>query len=235
MEFVLPPAWRALLQEETEKPYWRVLSARVDEAYAQGEVFPPREALFAAFELTPPERVRAVILGQDPYHEPGQANGLAFSVNPGIKLPPSLQNIYKELESDLSLPAAKTGDLTHWARRGVFLLNTVLSVQAHKANSHKDFGWQVFTDAVIAALGSLQQPVAFVLWGAQAQKKAAIIRNSAYPRLILESPHPSPLSSYRGFFGSRPFSRVNEFLISCGFPAIDWKIPEDAQNTALGG
>ena len=176
-----------------------------------------------------------VILGQDPYHEPGQANGLAFSVRPGIKLPPSLQNIYKELEADLSVPAAKTGDLTSWARQGVFLLNTVLSVQAHRANAHKDFGWQTFTDAVIAALGSLPQPVAFLLWGAQAQKKAAIIRQSPHPRLILESPHPSPLSAYRGFFGSRPFSQVNAFLLSCGFPAIDWKIPEDAQNTALGG
>lgn len=235
MEFVLPPAWRALLREETEKPYWSALSKRVDEAYDAGEVFPPRSKLFSAFELTPPERVRVVILGQDPYHEPGQANGLAFSVRPGIKLPPSLQNIYKELEADLSVPAAKNGDLTSWARQGVFLLNTVLSVQAHRANSHKDFGWQIFTDAVIAALGSLPQPIAFLLWGAQAQKKAAIIRESPHPRLILESPHPSPLSAYRGFFGSRPFSQVNAFLLSCGFPAIDWKIPEDAQNTALGG
>ena len=154
MEFVLPPAWRALLREETEKPYWSALSKRVDEAYDAGEVFPPRSKLFSAFELTPPERVRVVILGQDPYHEPGQANGLAFSVRPGIKLPPSLQNIYKELEADLSVPAAKNGDLTSWARQGVFLLNTVLSVQAHRANAHKDFGWQTFTDAVIAvALG----------------------------------------------------------------------------------
>ena len=235
MELTLPGAWGALLQEETQKPYWRALSKRVDEAYETGEVFPPREAIFSAFELTPPERVRVVILGQDPYHEPGQANGLAFSVNPGIKLPPSLQNIYKELESDLGIPAVKTGDLTPWARQGVFLLNTALSVQVHKANSHKDFGWQAFTDAVIAALGSLPQPVACILWGAQAQKKAAIIRQSAYPRLILESPHPSPLSAYRGFFGSRPFSRANAFLLSCGFPAIDWKIPEDAQNRPLGG
>ena len=235
MELTLPGAWGALLQEETQKPYWRALSKQVDEAYETDEVFPTREAIFSAFELTPPERVRVVILGQDPYHEPGQANGLAFSVNPGIKLPPSLQNIYKELESDLGIPAVKTGDLTPWARQGVFLLNTVLSVQAHKANSHKDFGWQAFTDAVIAALGSLPQPVACILWGAQAQKKAAIIRQGAYPRLILESPHPSPLSAYRGFFGSRPFSKVNAFLLSCGFPAIDWKIPEDAQNTPLEG
>ena len=228
-------AWQALLQEEFEKPYWQTLSERVDTAYAASAVYPPREALFAAFRLTPPEAVRAVILGQDPYHESGQANGLAFSVAPGIKLPPSLQNIYKELEADLSVPAAKNGDLTSWARQGVFLLNTVLSVQAHRANAHKDFGWQTFTDAVIAALGSLPQPIAFLLWGAQAQKKAAIIRQSPHPRLILESPHPSPLSAYRGFFGSRPFSQVNAFLLSCGFPAIDWKIPEDAQNTALGG
>ena len=228
-------AWQALLQEEFEKPYWQTLSERVDTAYAASAVYPPREALFAAFRLTPPEAVRAVILGQDPYHEPGQANGLAFSVNPGVKLPPSLRNIFAELQSDCDITPPDSGDLTTWARQGVFLLNTVLSVQAHRANAHKDFGWQTFTDAVIAALGSLPQPVAFVLWGAQAQKKAAIIRQSPHPRLILESPHPSPLSAYRGFFGSRPFSQVNAFLLSCGFPAIDWKIPEDAQNTALGG
>ena len=228
-------AWQALLQEEFEKPYWQTLSERVDTAYAASAVYPPREALFAAFRLTPPEAVRAVILGQDPYHEPGQANGLAFSVNPGVKLPPSLRNIFAELQSDCDITPPDSGDLTAWARQGVFLLNTVLSVQAHRANAHKDFGWQIFTDAVIAALGSLPQPIAFLLWGAQAQKKAAIIRQSPHPRLILESPHPSPLSAYRGFFGSRPFSQVNAFLLSCGFPAIDWKIPEDAQNTALGG
>ena len=235
MELEKLDAWRPLLAEELKKPYFAGLAERVDAAYGTQTVFPPREELFTAFELTPPEAVRVVILGQDPYHEPGQANGLAFSVRPGIKLPPSLQNIYKELEADLSVPAAKNGDLTSWARQGVFLLNTVLSVQAHRANAHKDFGWQTFTDAVIAALGSLPQPIAFLLWGAQAQKKAAIIRQSPHPRLILESPHPSPLSAYRGFFGSRPFSQVNAFLLSCGFPAIDWKIPEDAQNTALGG
>ena len=235
MELEKLDAWRPLLAEELKKPYFAALAERVDAAYETQTVFPPREELFTAFELTPPEAVRVVILGQDPYHEPGQANGLAFSVAPGIKLPPSLQNIYKELEADLSVPAAKNGDLTSWARQGVFLLNTVLSVQAHRANAHKDFGWQTFTDAVIAALGSLPQPIAFLLWGAQAQKKAAIIRESPHPRLILESPHPSPLSAYRGFFGSRPFSQVNAFLLSCGFPAIDWKIPEDAQNTALGG
>lgn len=235
MQVIDVGAWTPYLEQELRAPYFAALLQRVGAARAAGTVYPPEERTFFALTATPPERVRAVILGQDPYHEPGQANGLAFSVRPGIKLPPSLQNIYKELEADLSVPAAKNGDLTSWARQGVFLLNTVLSVQAHRANSHKDFGWQIFTDAVIAALGSLPQPIAFLLWGAQAQKKAAIIRQSPHPRLILESPHPSPLSAYRGFFGSRPFSQVNAFLLSCGFPAIDWKIPEDAQNTALGG
>ena len=167
----LPPAWQALLKDELQKPYWCSLEQRLGAAYESGAVYPPAQQLFAAFERTPPTCVRAVILGQDPYHEPGQANGLAFSVSRGVKLPPSLQNIYKELEADLGVPAAKSGDLTSWAQQGVFLLNTVLSVRAHAANSHKDFGWQSFTDAVIAALAELPQPVAFVLWGAQAQKR----------------------------------------------------------------
>ena len=163
-----------------------------------------------------------VILGQDPYHEPGQANGLAFSVREGVKLPPSLQNIYKELALDLGIEPVKNGDLTPWAKQGVFLLNTVLSVQAHKANSHKDFGWQRFTDAVIEALGALPQPVAFILWGAQAQKKATLLAGRTAPTCLLCAPHPSPLSSYRGFFGSRPFSRANAFLAEHGAEAIDW-------------
>ena len=197
MEFVLPPAWRALLQEETEKPYWKALAERVDAAYEVGTVYPPRAMLFSAFERTPPDKVRVVILGQDPYHEPGQANGLAFSVAPGIKLPPSLQNIYKELEADLSVPAAKNGDLTSWARQGVFLLNTVLSVQAHRANAHKDFGWQTFTDAVIAALGSLPQPIAFLLWGVQAQKNHP--QKSVFPPCSRE-PAPEPPECVPRFF-----------------------------------
>ena len=233
MDALLPPAWRERLKDELQKPYWHGLCAQLSNAYKTQEVFPPQNALFSAFCLTAPEKIRVVILGQDPYHEPGQANGLAFSVAGGVKLPPSLQNIYKELEADLGIPPAKSGNLTHWAEQGVFLLNTVLSVQAHRANSHKDFGWQIFTDAVIASLASLPQPVAFVLWGAQAQKKAASIQKSPYPRLILQSAHPSPLSAYRGFFGSRPFSQVNEFLLSYGFFPIDWKIPEDAQNPGL--
>ena len=231
----LPPAWQALLKDELHKPYWCSLEQRLGAAYESGAVYPPAQQLFAAFERTPPTCVRAVILGQDPYHEPGQANGLAFSVSRGVKLPPSLQNIYKELEADLGVPAAKSGDLTSWAQQGVFLLNTVLSVRAHAANSHKDFGWQSFTDAVIAALAELPQPVAFVLWGAQAQKKAALVEKSPYPRLVLQSPHPSPLSAYRGFFGSRPFSQINAFLVSYGFSPVDWKIPEDAQKHSPEG
>lgn len=231
----LPPAWQALLKDELQKPYWCSLEQRLGAAYESGAVYPPAQQLFAAFERTPPTCVRAVILGQDPYHEPGQANGLAFSVSRGVKLPPSLQNIYKELEADLGVPAAKSGDLTSWAQQGVFLLNTVLSVRAHAANSHKDFGWQSFTDAVIAALAELPQPVAFVLWGAQAQKKAALVEKSPYPRLVLQSPHPSPLSASRGFFGSRPFSQINAFLVSYGFSPVDWKIPEDAQKHSPEG
>lgn len=231
----LPPVWQALLKDELQKPYWCSLEQRLGAAYESGAVYPPAQQLFAAFERTPPTCVRAVILGQDPYHEPGQANGLAFSVSRGVKLPPSLQNIYKELEADLGVPAAKSGDLTSWAQQGVFLLNTVLSVRAHAANSHKDFGWQSFTDAVIAALAELPQPVAFVLWGAQAQKKAALVEKSPYPRLVLQSPHPSPLSAYRGFFGSRPFSQINAFLVSYGFSPVDWKIPEDAQKHSPEG
>lgn len=231
----LPPAWQALLKDELQKPYWCSLEQRLGAAYESGAVYPPAQQLFAAFERTPPACVRAVILGQDPYHEPGQANGLAFSVSRGVKLPPSLQNIYKELEADLGVPAAKSGDLTSWVQQGVFLLNTVLSVRAHAANSHKDFGWQSFTDAVIAALAELPQPVAFVLWGTQAQKKAALVEKSPYPRLVLQSPHPSPLSAYRGFFGSRPFSQINAFLVSYGFSPVDWKIPEDAQKHSPEG
>ncbi len=214
--------WNALLAQELEKPYFAALMEKVDAAYARGAVFPPRAELFAAFRLTPPERVRAVILGQDPYHEPGQAHGLAFSVRPGVKLPPSLRNIFRELESDCGVPPRSSGDLTGWAEQGVFLLNTVLSVESGRANSHASFGWQTFTDAVTACLRSLPQPIAFVLWGAQAQKKAAVAADSPHPRLVLQSPHPSPLSSYRGFFGSRPFSQINAFLEGHGEQGIDW-------------
>lgn len=215
-------AWAPLLQQELQKPYFSALCARVDAADAQYAVYPPAPERFSAFTLTPPTRVRVVILGQDPYHEPGQAHGLAFSVRPGTKLPPSLSNIYKELASDLGLAPGPDGCLAHWARQGVLLLNTVLTVQRGQANSHRDFGWQTFTDAVVTCIGTFDQPVAFILWGAQAQKKAAAIARAAAPRLILCAPHPSPLSAYRGFFGSRPFSQVNDFLRAHGQAEIDW-------------
>lgn len=217
-------AWEPLLREEFEKPYFARLAERVDAAYAEGTVFPPREKLFAAFRLTPPEAVRAVILGQDPYHEPGQANGLAFSVDEGVKLPPSLRNIFVELQADCGAAMPATGDLTPWAKQGVFLLNSTLTVAAGKAASHQAFGWQTFTDAAVAALAQLPQPVAFILWGGHAQKKAAAAAASRYPRLVLQAPHPSPLSAYRGFFGSRPFSRVNAFLAENGETGIDWRL-----------
>lgn len=213
--------WLLRLEEEIKKPYFGELCAKVDAAYENGTVYPPKENLFRAFELTPPEAVRCVILGQDPYHEPGQAMGLAFSVPDGTQLPPSLRNIFKERADDLKLPD-RSSDLTDWAEQGVLLLNTVLSVDAGAANSHKDFGWQIFTDAVVASMASLPQPVAFVLWGKQAEKKRALIEASPYPRLVHCAPHPSPLSSYRGFFGSKPFSQINAFLKKNGENEIVW-------------
>lgn len=232
---VLPSAWDALLDYPFDRqPHCGTLAA-AEEAAARATVYPPREDWFAAFRLTPPKRVRAVILGQDPYHEPGQAMGLAFSVRPGGKLPPSLRNIYRELASDLNIPAPADGDLTFWAEQGVLLLNTVLTVADGRANSHQHLGWQRFTDEVLAAVAALPQPVAFVLWGAPAQKafdRAAgsgartglICAHGSFdaPRLVLTAPHPSPLSAYRGFFGSRPFSRINEFLRENGTREIRW-------------
>lgn len=195
--------------------------AKAEAAYAAETVYPAKENLFRAFQLTPPEAVKAVILGQDPYHEPNQAHGLAFSVQKGVALPPSLRNIYTELADDLGVTRTD-GDLTDWAQEGVLLLNTVLTVEHGKANSHKNLGWQAFTDDVIAAIGAIEHPVAFVLWGGQAQKKAALAANSAYPRLILQAPHPSPLSVYRGFYGSKPFSQINDFLTKNGQTPIRW-------------
>ena len=221
MDITALGAWTPLLEAEFRKPYWETLCAQVDAAYASAEIFPPQKDLFSAFALTPPEKVRVIILGQDPYHEPGQAHGLAFSVRNGIKTPPSLVNIYKELESDLGIPPKSNGDLTDWAEQGVLLLNTVLTVERSKANSHKAFGWQKFTDAVMAATAALPQPIACILWGAQAQKKSVLLQSEA-PRLILGGPHPSPLSAYRGFFGSKPVSQINAFLQSHGEDPIQW-------------
>jgi len=215
-------SWQELLADVLKTEEFSELSRKIDEEYENNIIFPPKDQVFTAFSLTPPERVRVVILGQDPYHEPDQAHGLAFSVRSGVKLPPSLLNIYKERQTDVGVPMTTDGDLTHWAKQGVFLLNAVLTVEQGKANSHKNHGWQDFTDQVVAAIAGLPQPVAFVLWGAQAQKKAKTAANSPYPRLVLQSPHPSPLSSYRGFFGSKPFSRINGFLREHGEEAIRW-------------
>ena len=220
----LDERWAALLAEELEQPYFAALCRAVTARRAAGPVYPPEADVFSAFALTPPEQVRCVILGQDPYHEPEQAHGLAFSVRPGVPLPRSLHNIYKEREADLGLPPAQTGCLIPWARAGVLLINTVLTVDAGQANSHAKFGWQTFTDAVFRILWQLPQPVAFVLWGKQAQVKLerAIDAPAGGPRLVHTSAHPSPLSAKRGFFGSRPFSQVDAFLRENGAPPIGW-------------
>ena len=217
--------WNDLLQPELQKPYYKELRIRVALARQQGEVYPPKERELFALQATAPLAVRVVILGQDPYHEPGQAMGLSFSVAKGTPLPPSLRNIYQELYADTGIVPPSHGDLTQWAQQGVLMLNAVLTVNRGAANSHADFGWQRFTDAIIEATNALPQPIVFVLWGSQAQKKAELIHSSA-PRLILRAPHPSPLSAYRGFFGSRPFSQINAFLQHYGQPPIDWRLTE---------
>lgn len=204
------------------------LSNRAEEHRRAGKaVYPPQDSIFRALELTPPGQLRCVILGQDPYHGNGQANGLAFSVNPGVKLPPSLRNIFKELQTDIGCQMPTTGDLTPWARQGVLLLNTVLTVEEGRPKSHDHWGWQQVTHAILGATRDLPQPISFILWGSLAQSAAdwSGARATTAPRLFLESPHPSPLSSYRGFFGSKPFSKTNEFLIQNGAEPICWSLP----------
>lgn len=215
-------SWTECLQSEFSTPYYEELQRRLLAARKCTTVYPPQGREFAAFDLTPTEAVRVVILGQDPYHGEGQAMGLSFSVPKGVAYPPSLRNIFKELFDDLGL-SPEHGDLSAWARQGVLLLNTVLTVEKGKANSHAAWGWQRLTDAALLATNDLPQPIAFVLWGAQAQSKAALVHSDA-PRLILTAPHPSPLSAYRGFFGSRPFSQINAFLRTHGEKEIDWSI-----------
>ncbi len=213
--------WLPVLEPEFEKPYYRSLYEFIKNEYATREVFPPANDLFNAFHLTPLSKVKVVIFGQDPYHEPGQAHGLCFSVNPGIDIPPSLVNIYQELESDLGIPRPNHGCLVKWASQGVLLLNTVLSVRAHQAFSHKDKGWEQFTDAAIRAVDDLDRPIVFILWGKPAQAKESLLHSNA-KHLVLRAPHPSPLSAYRGFFGSKPFSQTNQFLMAHGESGIDW-------------
>ena len=189
--------------------------------YSRYTVYPSMYDIFNAFKMTPYSKVKAVILGQDPYHEPGQAHGLCFSVKEGTKLPPSLVNIYKELESDLGIPPAQSGNLEKWARQGVLLLNTTLTVRQGIANSHKDCGWTEFTDEVIKTLAEREKPIVFILWGANARSKKKFIDNRHF---VIESAHPSPLSCYNGFFGSKPFSKTNDFLTKHGETAIDWNL-----------
>lgn len=214
--------WLLVLQGEFKKPYYQKLFQTVKAEYEKYQVFPPSEDIFNAFHLTPLKDVKVVILGQDPYHNVGQAHGLCFSVKKGVAVPPSLVNIYKELQDDVGCTIPAHGYLTKWAEQGVLMLNTVLTVRAHAANSHRGIGWEEFTDAAIRALNEQNRPIVFILWGTPAQKKKAMLNNPQH--LILEAPHPSPLSAYRGFFGSRPFSRTNEFLKEHGQEQIDWQI-----------
>ncbi len=221
----MPPItgkWAEVLKPEFSKEYYKKLYARIREEYAAYRVYPPAADLFTAFHLTPLEEVRVVILGQDPYHEEGQAHGLCFSVRPGVEIPPSLKNIYRELEADEGCYVPNNGYLVKWAKQGVLLLNTVLTVRAHQANSHKDLGWEQFTDAAISALDRQDTPMVFLLWGRPAQEKQKLLHNPAH--LVLTAPHPSPLSAHRGFFGCRHFSRTNEYLVKHGQKPIDWQI-----------
>ncbi|MFO0849250.1 MAG: uracil-DNA glycosylase [Gemmataceae bacterium] len=218
----LPADWRAALAVEFASPEYAELSRFVAAERAAGDVFPAEPDVFAALRLTPLTAVRVVILGQDPYPTPGHAHGLAFSVQPGVKLPGSLRNIYKELQSDLGIPPAKHGHLTRWAEQGVLLLNSVLTVRSGAAASHANKGWERLTDAVLAAVNALPHPVVFVLWGAYAQKKARLIDPDRH--VLIASAHPSPLSARNGFFGSRPFSKVNEALTRLGQKPIDWRV-----------
>ncbi len=211
--------WSEVFKKIKEKHDFSTLEEVLDDKYKNGRVFPPREEIYTAFKLTSFENVRVVILGQDPYHGEGQSHGLAFSVNEGIKIPPSLRNMYKELEDDLNI-VRTGGSLKDWASQGVLLLNTVLTVDAHEANSHRGLGWEQFTDSVIEIVSEELDNVVFILWGKPAQKKAALIDASKH--LIIKSVHPSPLSAYRGFFGSRPFSRTNEYLRENGRAMVDW-------------
>ncbi|WP_213648311.1 uracil-DNA glycosylase [Paenibacillus sp. J23TS9] len=223
MEKMFDNDWDEQLQEEVEKPYFNELRYALAKEYKLHTVYPSKENLFQALKLTSYEHTKVVILGQDPYHGPGQAHGLSFSVLPGVRIPPSLSNIYKELHSDLGVPIPNNGYLVPWAEQGVLLLNTVLTVRDGQANSHKGLGWERFTDAVIEKLNERDQPVVFILWGSHAQKKGAFINRSKH--LVLESVHPSPLSVHRGFYGSKPFSKTNAFLESHGMKPIDWSIP----------
>ena len=227
----LHPSWREALKDELDSPYMAALRAWLDAEQSAGKrIFPHADNWLRALDLTPLDDVRVVILGQDPYHGEGQAHGLCFSVQPGVRTPPSLVNIYKELEADLGIPPATHGHLDHWARQGVLLLNDVLTVEQGRAASHKGQGWERFTDAIVRAVAARPDPVVFMLWGAPAQKKASFVKSvdEGGHHLVLKAPHPSPLSAYKGFLGCRHFSRANAFLEANGRQPIDWRLPDCA-------
>ena len=221
MEVRIEETWKKHLAEEFEKPYFADLADFVRNEYAKKQIFPPAKLIFNAFDSCPFEQVRVVILGQDPYHGIGQAHGLCFSVNDGVKIPPSLQNIYKEISSDLGIETSPTGNLERWAKQGVFLLNATLTVQANMAGSHQGKGWERFTDEVIRKLSKERENIVFLLWGSYAQQKESLIDSSKH--LILKTVHPSPLSAFRGFSGCKHFSQTNEYLRRNGLPEINWQ------------
>ena len=220
MDVRIAEDWKEILREEFSKPYFEELVSFVKQEYASGEVFPAGRNIFRAFDKCPFEKLKVVIIGQDPYHGEGQANGLCFSVNEGVPFPPSLKNIFKEVSDDIGVPVPRSGELDRWAEQGVLMLNAVLTVRAHNAASHAGYGWERFTDAVVKAIAERKQGVVYMLWGSYAQRKGAI----ANPKqnLILHAVHPSPLSAYRGFFGCKHFSQANNYLISIGKEPIEW-------------
>lgn len=220
MDVKIEESWKKQLQNEFQKDYFVNLTSFIRDEYQTKQIFPPAKLIFNAFEHTPFDKVKVVILGQDPYHNDGQAHGLSFSVNDGIQFPPSLINIFKEINTDLGIPIPKSGNLTRWADQGVLLLNATLTVQAHQAGSHQNKGWENFTDAAIKKLADERENIVFLLWGSYAQKKAAFIDGNKH--LILKSVHPSPLSAHRGFFGNKQFSQINEYLVSKGLTPIQW-------------
>ncbi|MDK1474513.1 uracil-DNA glycosylase [Streptomyces sp. 549] len=226
MNGTLPESWLEVLGEELHQPYFKELTEFVEEERARGPVYPPRDEVFAALEATPFDRVKVLVLGQDPYHGEGQGHGLCFSVRPGVRVPPSLRNIFKEMKDDLGHPAPDNGSLLPWAEQGVLLLNAVLTVRAGEANSHKNKGWERFTDAVIRAVADRPDPAVFVLWGNYARKKARLIDTERHA--VVEGAHPSPLSA-KLFLGSRPFSRINEAVAAQGHSPIDWRLPNLAE------
>lgn len=220
MNVRIEPGWKNALSQEWEQPYFERLTSFVAARYTQTAVYPPGSLIFAAFDSCPFDKVKVVILGQDPYHGPGQANGLCFSVNPGVVFPPSLRNIFKEIHDDTGAPIPENGDLSRWARQGVFLLNATLTVEAHQAGSHQGKGWETFTDHVIATLSAKREHLVFILWGSYAKSKASLIDQSKH--LVLTSVHPSPLSAHHGFFGNHHFSSANAYLEAHGIEPINW-------------